>query len=93
MKFSLWQTLCGVLSSALLTGASAWLAFGKDTVTRPELASYVQERSPWVQDRGAIQVTLSATRETLSDLRKQMSELIAAQHALALKIERLAEKR
>lgn len=100
MKFSLWQTLCGVLSSMLLTGASAWLVFGQDKVTRGELRTYVQEQSPWVLDRGAIHVTLTQTRETLDDLKRQMAALLAAHHALAVeqrgvaaRIDRILEKR
>lgn len=84
------------LLATVVTGASAWLAFGQDKVTRDEMRWYSENQSPWTRDKGEVmsQVKTSQTmgsrlETTVDKLAAQVSELVAEQRVLNEKISRL----
>lgn len=75
----LWKTVAVVLIGAILTGAGAWLSFGRDLVSRAELKEAVTE--------------ISAKHEReMSDLRLQLRESAKAQHDAAVEMARLSQR-
>lgn len=99
MKVQLLQTLIGVLATALVTGAGCWLVFGQDSVSRPEMVDYVQERAPWVIERGAVKAEVATTRRDVAKIESSINrmliaqqELLVEQRVLGTKVDKLLEK-
>lgn len=72
--------------SVILTGASAWFAFGQDKVTRPEVAAMINQ-SLLVLD-GKVQSNSSAALE----LKGSVAELVKSQQALVVEQRVLIER-
>lgn len=82
MKNSLWQTIVGVLSSTLLTGAGCWMVFGQDKVDRSDMVDYVQNQAPWVRERGQIHAAVKSNQKSTDKLEAAVGRLVQAQHEL-----------
>lgn len=87
-----WQTIAGVLASALLTGAGCWMVFGQDTVSRAEMFNYVQAQSPWIIDRGAIQAGQRNNTENIGKMLTAQQELIVEQRVLVTQVQLLLDR-
>lgn len=88
----LWQTLVGILASALITGAGCWMLFGQDAVSRGEMTTYVQTQSPWVVDRGAIQAGQRNNTENIGKMLIAQQELIVEQRVLVTQVKLLLDR-
>lgn len=82
MKSHVWQTLTGILFSAILTGSGCWLLFGSDAVTRNEMTNYVQSQSPWVRERGEISAGIKSNQTSISKIETAVDRLITSQQEL-----------
>ena len=65
----------GVMASMIVTGATAWLVFGADKVTRNEMVNYVQTQSLWSSERGEVFSTLRNQSEDIGELKALVSTL------------------
>ena len=68
----------------IVTGATAWLVFGQDKITRGEMVEFVNKQTPWVLERGQIQGAISRNTQTATELGKQVTALVQAQHQLVV---------
>jgi hypothetical protein len=82
MKRLIMPVVLSVLSSTVVTGVAAWLTLGRHAVTRTELVEYVQDQSPWLRDRGRLQVLMEAQGKNIDKLTVAVESLIRAQQQL-----------
>lgn len=84
MKAEPLKIIVSVMAAAILTGASAWMVFGQDKVTRPDMVDYVQHNSPWVISRGEIGAAIKGNIDSIAKLERICERLIVAQQQLVV---------
>lgn len=87
-----WRALAIGVLSCLVTGLGAWLAFGKDMVSRTEMEHYVQEQGPWVRERAAVVADVNAAKTTNVQLAAQVQSLLVENAKLSAKLDRVLEE-
>lgn len=87
-----WRTLAAALASILVTGAAAWMTFGSDKITRPELETYVTSQSPWAKSRDVVEMRLRQHEESLAKIEQQVGKAVEAINTLVVELRVLATK-
>ncbi len=87
-----YRTLAAALASILVTGAAAWLTFGQDKLTRPEMETYVSSQSPWAKSRDVVEMRLRQHEESLAKIEQQVGKAVEAINTLVVELRVLATK-
>lgn len=81
-----WRTLAAALGSILVTGAAAWMTFGADKITRPEMETYVSSQSPWAKQREVVEMRLKQHDESFTRLEAQVGRAVASINELVVEL-------
>lgn len=77
-----WKMVAAVTLSVIVTGATAWITFGKDKVNREEMVEYIQNQTPWVRERGEILAEIRTNSSHIRSLTDSVKELVSSQQAM-----------
>lgn len=99
-EYSTMKMALAACIGVIVTGATAWVAFGQDKVTRPEMAEYVGQQAPWVRDKGEIIAGIKSNVDTtrrlevsIQNLVDVQTQLLVEQRVLVQRVEDLLEDR
>lgn len=81
-----YRTLAAALASIILTGAAAWLTFGANKITRPEMESYVAGQSPWAKHRDVVEMKLKQHDEAMAKIEQQIGRVVESVNTLVVEL-------
>lgn len=87
-----WRTIAVGLTGVLLTGAAAWMTFGGDKISRPEMVAYVTTQSPFAKSREVVELKLKQHDESLLKMERQVERLVESVGLLVVELRVLATK-
>lgn len=87
VRAQVWQHISFSLAATILTGATAWLTFGQDKITRAELIEYVTTQAPWITERGVIQANIRINTEHIDKNQENISKLATLSNNLVTRLE------
>ena len=79
------------LMAVIVTGASAWMVFGQDKVTRSEMVEYVKHQAPWILEKGVISAGIESNREDILRLTNMVEKLVESNTELVVEQRVLTE--
>lgn len=85
----IWRTVAAACVGMLATGISAWLVFAQQAVTREEVIHMIARETPYLEDRKAIQETLSRNSEAVTRMGVEIGKLRDQQSRMEFKIDAL----
>jgi hypothetical protein len=80
------------LTSMVLTGLGAWMAWGQKAVSRDEVARMIETQGPYIEDRAMVRELRSAVL-SLTNQVQQHGEQLARFGAVLERLERALEQR
>jgi hypothetical protein len=100
MKADLLKIAVSSMLAMIVTGATSWMVFGQDKVSRSEMVDYVSHSSPWVVERGEISASVKGNSKNISKLEvifqrmlDSQQQLVVEQRVLVTKVEALLDDR
>ena len=80
----MWKLIASIALSCIVTGAAAWMTFGRDKICRSEMVDYVQNQAPWAKERGEIMAEIKLNSRHIKELTDSVKELVTSQHAMLI---------
>jgi len=80
------------LLSIVLTGGGAWFTWGRQSMSRTEVAEMIRTQDPYIADRQTVQQLISDVRELRQTVNNQGQQL-AQTVAILERVERRIEQR
>jgi hypothetical protein len=87
-RHDLWREAAIALAAIVITLGSSFVAFAGGSVSESKVRHIVETESPYVRDRGAIQLQLSQLTTAIGKLTVKVDELRQEQTALRAEIRR-----
>jgi len=70
----MWKIIAMVAISVVITGASFWIVVGRDLPNKVEVIELIKDKSPYVKDQKALQVTLDEIVRRLDRIEKKVDK-------------------
>jgi hypothetical protein len=92
MRGKVTDMLVSGMGAALLTGATAWMVFGGDKVSRQEMVAFLDTSGSWNREKGAFELEIKTNKETLARLEGIIEKLAATEQQLVTEQRVLVEQ-
>jgi uncharacterized protein HemX len=86
------HVLITALISIVLTGGTAWFAWGRQSVSRADVTEMIKTQDPYLADRQTVQ-QLKASVDRLTERVQHQGEELARMNAILERVERQIDRR